>query len=494
MVNPRTEDSPSAEDTTPSSAVPRAPRARRAQAKARLKEATPGEVAEFPGLRRKKVERRKKRLAAKLRKSRPSRKRRPDSRNRKRQARNRRQKPGKGLRTPVFIEGATNTEAATAYPSEGGQTVLDVPLARPHRRHWAILVSFLIVVLLPFGIATGYLYTRAADQYHSETAFSIRSEEQVSAAAGLLGAITQINPGTASEADILFEYIRSQKIVEDIDAALDLRTIYNRAEGDPVFTLGPDATIEDLLGYWNRMVVVSYESSAGIIHVRANAFRPDDARAIASAILAESSRLVNQLSEQAREDAVRFAREELDEAEVHLRDVRKRLADFRRTNRIVDPSADIAGQMGLLNALQQELAQALVERDVLLSYASEDDQRAIQANRRISAITEQIEEERQNLGVGGVDGVLPEVVGTYEELLVDIEFANTAYTQALAALAAARAEARRQSRYLAPHVRPTYAESPLYPQRVLLSGLTAVFLLLGWGAIMLVYYNVRDNN
>lgn len=167
-------------------------------------------------------------------------------------------------------------------------------------------------------------------------------------------------------------------------------------------------------------------------------------------MLAESSRVVNLLSEQAREDAVRFAREELEEAEAHLRDVRKRMADFRRTNRIVDPSADIAGQMGLLNALQQELAQALVERDVLLSYAAEDDQRVIQANRRISAITEQIEEERQNLGVGGVDGVLPEVVGTYEELLVDIEFANTAYTQALASLAAARAEARRQSRYLAP--------------------------------------------
>ena len=49
--------------------------------------------------------------------------------------------------------------------------------------------------------------------------------------------------------------------------------------------------------------------------------------------------------------------------------VRQRLADFRRANRIVDPSADAAGQMGLLNALQAELAQALVERDVLLSYA-----------------------------------------------------------------------------------------------------------------------------
>lgn len=383
--------------------------------------------------------------------------------------------------------------APAATTSEIPQKAIDVPLARPRGRHRVLIASFVLIVLLPAIAATAYLHLRAADQYHSVTDFSIRSEEQGSAAAGLLGAITQINSGTASDADIIFEYIRSQKMVEDIDARLDLRQIYNKAEGDPVFTLGSNATIERLLDYWNRMVEVSYEASTGIIHVRANAFTPEDARAIAAAILAESSKVVNQLSEQAREDAVRFARDELAEAEAHLRDVRKRMADFRRINRIVDPSADIAGQMGLLNALQQELAQALVDRDVLLSYAAEDDQRVIQANRRISAITDQIETERTNLGVGGKEGEVPEIVGTYEELLVDTEFANTAYTQTLAALAAARAEARRQSRYLAPHVRPTLAESSLYPRRNMLSGLVALFLLLGWGVGMLIYYNVRDN-
>jgi capsular polysaccharide transport system permease protein len=85
------------------------------------------------------------------------------------------------------------------------------------------------------------------------------------------------------------------------------------------------------------------------------------------------------------------------------------------------------------------------------------------------------------------------VIGAYEELRVDLEFANTTYIQALAALSAARAEARRQSRYLAPHIQPTLAESALYPRRLLLSGLTALFLMLGWGVLMLIYYNVRDN-
>lgn len=241
------------------------------------------------------------------------------------------------------------------------------------------------------------------------------------------------------------------------------------------------------------MVRISFETGAGIIHVEAKAFTPEDARAISTAILRHSSELVNKLSEQARSDALRFAQEEQTDAEAALQAMRAKLSDFRRENRIVDPSGDVAGQAGLLNALQSELAQALVERDMLSTYADEGDQRMLQANRRIDAIGARIEAERASLGVPGQASALPEVVGRYEELLVDLQFANTAYTQALANLAAARAESRRQSRYLAPHVQPTRAESALYPRRALLAGLTLLFLTLGWSIGMLIYYNVRDN-
>jgi capsular polysaccharide transport system permease protein len=354
------------------------------------------------------------------------------------------------------------------------------------------LASFVLLVAAPLTLTAAYLWTRAADQYHSEVAFSIRSEESGSSAAGLIGAITNIGTGSATDADILFEYVRSQKIVEEIDRDLDLRALYNRPENDPLFTLGPNDTIEALVAFWRRMVTVSFESANGIIHVRANAFAPEDAQAITAAILAKSGAMVNRLAEQARADAIGYARDELDEAEASLRAMRARLAEFRRENRMVDPTLDAAGQSGLLSALQTQLAEALVERDMLLSYAGEGDQRVAQANRRIGAITERIEEERTTLGVG-VENALPEVIGTYEELRIDLEFANTSYTQALAGLAAARAEARRQSRYLAPHIQPTLADSALYPRRLLLAGLTGLFLVLGWGVLMLIYYNVRDN-
>jgi capsular polysaccharide transport system permease protein len=387
------------------------------------------------------------------------------------------------------LEARARREAAQA----GRRAAPPRSIARP--RHYAALASFLLLVVLPLAATVAYLFFRAEDEYHSDIAFSIRSEETGAAAAGLLGAITQIGGGgSASDPDILFEYIRSQEIVAGIDREIGLRAIFNREPRDWAFTLGEDASIEDLVAHWNRMVDVSYENQSGIIRVRATAFTPEDARAITRAILEKSTLLVNRLSEQARADAIRFAEADLDEAEAHLRGLRRELAGFRREHQLVDPEADLEGQMGLLAALQEELAKALVERDMLLSYAEPSDQRVQQADRRIAAVSERMEEERANLGVPGAKGgEMPQVVGDFEALKVDLEFASQAYTQALANLAAARAEARRQSRYLAAHVEPTLAEDSLYPRRALLSGLIGLFLLLGWGVLMLVYYNVRDS-
>ena len=109
------------------------------------------------------------------------------------------------------------------------EPLVPAPLAaRARPRHWGALAGFLLLVVLPFVAATAYLFTRAADQYHADVAFSVRSEEVGSAAsAGILGALTQIGGGGAPDAAILYEYIRSQEIVAAVDARLDLRTMWN---------------------------------------------------------------------------------------------------------------------------------------------------------------------------------------------------------------------------------------------------------------------------
>lgn len=367
--------------------------------------------------------------------------------------------------------------------------------AKVKRRHRWIAGSFVLLVVLPFLAAGVYLYAIARDQYASTVGFSVRTEDFASGLE-LLGGVAEISGGSSTDADILYEYIQSQELVQTLDQGLDLRGLYAKAEGDPVFAFPEGGSIEDLVDHWSRMTHIAYDSSTGLIEVRALAFTAEDAQAIASAVLEESSTLVNELSAIARLDATRFAQEELDRAVERLKVSRERLTEFRSRTQIVDPTADIAGQMGLLNTLQAQLAEAYIQIDLLRGSTVESDPRIAQSEARIAVIEARIAEERRKFGVGGAVGEGGEdyatLISEFERLLVDREFAEQAYVAALAAYDAALAEARRQSRYLAPYIRPTLAESSQFPERLTLLALVGLFLTTGWAIAILIYYSLRD--
>lgn len=372
------------------------------------------------------------------------------------------------------------------------------PAARPaslQRRHRLAVFSFLVCVLLPTLFMAFYLYTFAADQYASKVGFTVRTEE-TSSAMEILGGLTSLSSASSSDTDVLYKFIQSQELVRDIDAKLDLHSLYRKPTSDPVFSLAADASIEDLLSYWEQMVRIHYDPGTGLIEIEARAFDPVDAKAISTEIFARSSTMINMLSAVARTDTTRYAREELDIAVERLKEARQALTLFRNETQIVDPTADIQGQMGLLTSLNAQLASALIDLDILAETTRETDPRIEQARRKIAVIEKRISEEREKLGVGTNHNgtAYADLVGQFEALQVDLEFAEKAYLSALSAYDSAVAEARRQSRYLAAYIEPTLAETPLYPQRAIIL-LVASFALFGtWAISLLIYYSLRDRH
>ena len=162
----------------------------------------------------------------------------------------------------------------------------------------------------------------------------------------------------------------------------------------------------------------------GVLQIDVRAFAPEDAEAIGKAILAESSELVNELSQIAREDATRFAIEDARQAEVRLKKMRVLIRNFRVQNQIIDPEADVESQMGVVSALQAELASSLVEQATLRDFVQGGDQRLVNLGRKIAAIRAQIAIEREDMSVEGSGQSLSQIIGEYEELLVDLEFAQ----------------------------------------------------------------------
>ncbi|MBE3639006.1 hypothetical protein [Mangrovicoccus algicola] len=425
--------------------------------------------------------------------------------NRQQQGRGQRQGKGGGAGVPVPVEAhpvpARKPDAKLpGSPKAGGggagrQPPLSrvqmgpVPRARMRHRHRYLFYTFLLMVILPAAVVFYYLFEHAQDRYASNTAFFVHREDTTPSVETVFGLSSLGGSSTTPDADVLYQFIQSQRMVELADEALDLRALYSPPHDvDPVFALAPDASLEDLIDYWGRIVTIVYEADSGLINVEVKAFSAEDAQRVAQEILAESAQLINDLSRISEDDAIAESKQDLDLAEERLKTARIALAEFRGSSQFVDPATVVAGQEGVISALESRLAEEMIARDALVGTTTRaDDPRLERADRMIQAIRDRISEERANVGSDQAPAV-----GRYEELLVDRQFAEQAYTAALGAHDAAIAEARRKSRYLAVHIKPTLAASSVYPQRITLGLICTAFLFALWGLCMLIIMSIRD--
>lgn len=388
-----------------------------------------------------------------------------------------------------------NTQASIASQSPTGAQQVDVAdPASVKRRHRMIVLSFVLVVIAPVSIAATYLWGVAKDQYQSTVAFSVQTEE-LQTTSSLFSGLSRLAgaSSSASDQEILYQYVRSQDLVADLDRKIDLRAIYSRNwPADPVFSFDPSGQIEDLHQFWLRNVRIKQDSS-GLMTVEVKAPTAPEAQTLNSAVFDLSSVLINRIAIATRDDVLRYARDELTRAEARLTQARQEMTAFRLRSQIVDPTVDLQGQMGILNGLQSRLVDTLIELNSLK--ASETDPRRLRLKQNRDSIEALIDKERRKFGEGG-KGPGGEDYATlfseYERLLANLQFAEGTYQATMASYDSILGSAARQSRYLVAHIRPTIAERALFPQRHKLTMIVLGFGFLIWALGVLVYYSVRD--
>lgn len=372
------------------------------------------------------------------------------------------------------------------------------PIAGPavmRLRHYRIIASFGLCVLAPLLLSAIYLWGFARDQYISSMSFSVRTENMQSAV-DMLGGLSSLAgvSGSNNDVQVIKQFIESTDMVRQVEDKVKLEDAFSLAwPRDFLFAYNPSGTLEDLHDYWNRSVSTSI--SDGLMTLKVRSYDPEMSYEISEAVFEASRKLINQLSQEAREDATRFTREDLDRAEERLKSAREAMTEFRLRTQIVDPSATLQAQMGILTTLQSQLAEALVQRDLLQKTARKDDPRIAEVTRRIDSLQAQISIEQEKFGKGG-QGPGGEDYATlfsqYERLSSEQQFAEEAYRAAMVAHDFALTEAKLKSRYLAVHVRPTVAQKSLYPNRGIKLLVAGLFLFLLWSVGVLIYYSVRD--
>lgn len=385
-------------------------------------------------------------------------------------------------------------------PSEAATTSgVDAPLPqarpRPRRSLFARLRPksalgwYVLLVLLPTAIVGAYYMTYAADMYEAEARILVRGRPGASGGGGaagiasILGASAgAVRPG-AEEAQAVRSFVDSRDAVDGLSQRFNLAEIWRRPEADRVSRLWyEDPEAERLLRYYRRRVSVEYDLETGIITLKVLAYRPEDAQALAEALLALSEDLVNRFSARTSQDTLRVGREEVQIAEQRVLSARAAVTAFREREQTLDPTASVGSAVQTIGRLEAALSAARTELQEKQAFMRRDNPQVQVLNNRIAALQAQIATERQRRTSG--DETLTQQLSGYERLQLEREFAERVYASAIGSMEAARADAQRQQVFLMRVVEPNMPERATFPKAMfntitLLVALTVLFAI-GW--------------
>ena len=149
---------------------------------------------------------------------------------------------------------------------------------------------------------------------------------------------------------------------------MTLREIYNRPEADfvsrfPSILFG--SSNEDLYRYFNWMTSITINEESSIVAMDVQAFRPEDAKAIATVLLAAAEQKINEINARLQVDAVSFAERQLQEKEEALLTAQSALTNFRNQEMVIDPSHSSL----IFNQVAAQLSQQLAETETKIGVA-----------------------------------------------------------------------------------------------------------------------------
>ncbi|WP_414129565.1 capsule biosynthesis protein [Rhizobium jaguaris] len=364
------------------------------------------------------------------------------------------------------------------------------------------LLSFLLMVILPFLASLIYYVFIASDQYVAEARFAVRAlsgtssddkgdgsggSENSGGPAGLL------NMRSASQdAYVVTSFIRSTEILKRIGKKLDYRSMFTREDADFLSRFRSSESDEKFLDYWQNHVSAYIDVSSGIITLKVRAFTPDDSVKLSNDIIQESEALINELSQRARNDIVQSMQADVEKSGKAYADTLTALNQFQHQSGLLSPEAQAKDSSTLLTGLLAQKLEFETRLFVMKQSHAEGSPTYQQLTLALQSLDAQIDKKKSEL-TGPENASLAKALLEYSRLDTDRVIAERLYEASQRNYDAVLAEALRKTLYLAVFVNPTLPDEAVFPHRIT----TPLIILLGlavlWTTLSLIWASVQDH-
>ncbi len=346
------------------------------------------------------------------------------------------------------------------------------PLRRLSDRFGLMGLSFILCVLLPGLIGAFYVLALAPKEYVSEFRVVVHSgEEGPNLAALLSGAMASTAsllapPSESSQnAFMVSDYVKSRNMIDGLGGKPRLYDIYSTSKGGWIAGLARDSSQEDVRKYWQGKLRTEIDSSSSVLTVQVRAFTRPDALALANDVIALSEKMVNDISDRSRADALSRALNEVDRAQSQVVAAHQALLHFRNNQQVLDPTQDATAISQLIVSLLKERMTLENDRAGMGNSVSAQSPVTRLMASRVADIDGQIAGLKAKLTSHSTGPAISYQLATYETLQLRNQFAEGMYKMSQSAYESAREAKERQQLYLMTVVKPALPDQALYPRR-----------------------------
>ena len=366
-----------------------------------------------------------------------------------------------------------------------------VPTTQSGRKPPWSIITFILLVIVPSVISIIYFSLIASDQYTAEARFAVRSLGDDRDAAGMSGNLISMRAAN-QDSYVVTSFIRSSEILDRLDGKIDYRAIFESPSADFWSRLEPDASREEFLDYWANHGTAYIDGPSSIVTLTVRTFKPEDSVRLASAILEESEKLVNELTIRAREDLLASYQKEVDRTTAQYREALADLNRLQKQTGFLSPADEATQTSTLLTGL---LAQAM-ELDSRIFVLRQSNSTGAPSYQQLlnarESLSKQIDDLRQRMA-GSEDTALSNLITEYSQVETNrivaeklFETSRKNYDQAFTA-------ALRQALYLTVFIEPALPEDSYYPRRFVSPLLLTLGFLVFWALLSLVWASVEDH-
>lgn len=386
-----------------------------------------------------------------------------------------------------FIPEAPASQGST--PLSKIHTSSQILLKPLRRKSWVFWLALLLCLA-----AVMYWGLIASDRYVSEAHVVIQqTDSPVSVGVDISSLIG--TPGGPSRPDqlLLRDHLLSVDMMAKLDTQLGLREHYSDRRYDVLSRLwSADISQEWFHSYYQYRIGVELDEYAGVLIVRVEAFTPEKAHGIASALVEEGERYMNQIGHRLAQEQVTFVEKQVVQIRERVIKARQAVLAFQNERNLVSPQGTAEALFGIISQMEGQLTALKTQRDAALGYQHAQSPDVVSVNLQIAAVKKRIAQEQSRL-TSSERQTLNRDVEEYQRLELEAQFAQEMYKTALASLEKQRVEVGRTLKMVSVLQSPTHPQYPLEPRRIYNTAVFILATLMLSGILSLLRVIVREH-